>query len=1062
MIKILPLILGLCFPYIFSQAQSSQAYFMTFPTLSPDGEEVVFSFQGDLWKVSSEGGQAYRLTAMAGEETRPSISPDGKWLAFSASPNGQMDIYVMPYAGGEIRQLTWHQGYDEVENWAWDGQSLYFCSNRENRFSSYKVDLSGGTPSRLFPHYFHTTHDITPHPDGRLFFNETWESKYAISRKGYVGPFNPDIKSYHPGREEFSTYTDFEGKDFGATIDRQGNVYFISTEHNGEYNLYQLSEGGKHKRLTNFSSSVKRPKVSANGERIVFEKDYQLSVWETQSRKTKALSIQIPLFDQLDQAVEFNVAGSISHFDVSPDNKKLAFVSRGELFVSDVKGKFVKHIATRSDGRVSEVCWLDDNRRVLFNQTVGGYQNWFMVYADSVAPEKALTQDRQNNRNLSINSDRTQAVYLSGRNEVRLMDLKNFSSNTLVKDELWGLYNPPPYFSPDDQYIVFTAYRNFEQDIFAYHLKDRKVLNLTQTGLTETSPFWSPDGKYLYFTADRRQPNYPYGPQDLNVYRLPLQNFNEPFRSDEYEKLFEEDSKEEKSDEKKEENEEEEKEKEEAKNEKSKVVIDTDRLLQRWEQIGPSFGMQASPYVIQKGDKTHVVFASNHSEGRSAIWVHTTEKFGDTKTEKIEGVGGSSFLMKKAKDTWYIHARGSIYTLNIGGADADKIDISYRFQRNLQDEFRQMFDEVWANVEENFYNETFHGIDWGAMREEYARYLPYIKSRSDLRQLIGDLLGELNTSHSGFYSNGREENTLYETTTQATGIVFSNKDPFTVERIVRGSRADKVGVDIQPGDKLTAVAGKSIDPTANRERYFSAPSSQSEFHLTFRRGDSTVEVKLHPQSYNSLNNLRYDEWEAACQERVDSLSGNRIAYVHMKNMTGGELRKFLIEMTAEGHQREGIILDLRYNTGGNVHDEVLRFLSQRPYLKWKYREGTFTPQSNFGPAVKPIVLLINEQSLSDAEMTANGFKELGLGTIIGRPTYRWIIFTSGKGLVDGSFYRLPSWGCYTLDGKNLEKTGVSPDIEVDNTFVDRLKGEDPQLEKALEVVMEALRNKEGK
>ncbi len=239
--------------------------------------------------------------------------------------------------------------------------------------------------------------------------------------------------------------------------------------------------------------------------------------------------------------------------------------------------------------------------------------------------------------------------------------------------------------------------------------------------------------------------------------------------------------------------------------------------------------------------------------------------------------------------------------------------------------------------------------------------------------------------------------------------------------------------------------------------YFALPSLDEEMTLNFRRGEETISVKLRPQSFFAIRELLYDEWMDECQRRVDDQSNKRIAYIHMKNMGGGELDRFLREMVSEGAYRDGLILDLRWNTGGNVHDDVLRFLSQRPYLQWKYREGKLTQQSNFGPAVKPIVLLINEQSLSDAEMTAQGFKELKLGKIIGTETYRWIIFTSGKSLVDGSFYRLPSWGCYTFDGKNLEQTGVAPDIFVKNTFKDRLEGKDPQLDKAIEEVMRLLK-----
>jgi len=253
-----------------------------------------------------------------------------------------------------------------------------------------------------------------------------------------------------------------------------------------------------------------------------------------------------------------------------------------------------------------------------------------------------------------------------------------------------------------------------------------------------------------------------------------------------------------------------------------------------------------------------------------------------------------------------------------------------------------------------------------------------------------------------------------------------------------------------------AIDGQQVDAAKNREMYLSRPSIDGSVALTVDRGGKEMTVRIHPTNYFSERNNRYDEWVDVNQKMVDEKTGKKIAYVHMKNMGGGQLETFMSEMVSEGYQRDGLILDLRYNTGGNVHDDVLQFLSQQPYLKWKYRGGKLGNQPNFAPQAKPIILMINEQSLSDAEMTTAGFKELGLGTVVGTPTYRWIIFTSGKGLVDGSFYRLPSWGNYTLDGKNLEKTGVEPDVRIDNTAADREAGRDPQLEKAIELAMKGL------
>ncbi|MDZ7806539.1 MAG: S41 family peptidase [Gracilimonas sp.] len=392
-------------------------------------------------------------------------------------------------------------------------------------------------------------------------------------------------------------------------------------------------------------------------------------------------------------------------------------------------------------------------------------------------------------------------------------------------------------------------------------------------------------------------------------------------------------------------------------------------------------------------------------------------------------------------------------------AKATKIEIAYEFKRNLRDEFNQMFEELWANLEENFYNETFHDTDWKGIRDRYKEYLPHVNNRNDLSRLMNDMLGELNSSHMGFSTSGEDDEEFYSTVSISTGLLFDENDSYRVSHVVKNGPADIADKDIRVGDILTAVDGKAVDPEVNREMYFNSPSMPEEISLTFKRGNDTITAKIHPESYYSIRNDLYDEWVDQKQSLVDKESDEQIAYVHMKNMGGGELENFLIEMTSEAYQRDGLILDLRYNTGGNVHNDVLQFLTQRPYLQWKYRNGDFASQPNFTPAAKPIILLVNEQSLSDAEVAAAGFKELGLGTVVGTETYRWIIFTSGKGLVDGSFYRLPSWGVYSLDGSdNLERTGVTPDIEVVNTFKDRLLDRDPQLRRAIQLALDQLEN----
>jgi tricorn protease len=1055
------------------QASAQEAYFASFPTISPDAKTVVFTYENDLWKTDLASGQSARITAMQGTESRAHFSPDGKWIAFSGSQYGNSDVYVMPAEGGEIRQLTFHDSYDLVEGWSWDSKTLYIESGAQNHGTVYTLPVTGGTPKRVFGHFFNRVHNTAEHPTtGELFFNDTWESDNQAQRKGYKGEFNPDIQSYNLKTKAYKKYTDYNGKDMWATLDKSGNLYFVSDEGNGEYNLYTLANG-KKTALTQFRESVKRPQVSANGQKIVFEKDYQLWTYDVATKKSEKVPVLISRNFTLPKTQDFLAQGNINFFDVSPDSKKLVFSSRGKLFVSDIEGKYVRQLTTSPEGRVLEVKWLPDNRTIVFQQTAKGYQNYYSIPADGSGSEKALTTDARSNRNIAFNKSRTKAVYLSGRDEVRVMDLKTFVSKTLVKEEIWAFQNSEPKFSPNDEYVLFTSHRNFEQDIFIHHLESGKTHNLTNTGVTEDSPYWSPDGKYIYFASNRMKPSYPFGSQDARIYRMPLSKIEQPFRSDKFDELFKKEEKKEtkadsakktdpkkadtkKADEKKPEEKKADDKKEEKKEDKKPIVIDFDGLMDRLEQISPNFGSAGDPIVVQKDPKTFVLFQSNHDQGKYSWWKTTLEPFVPSKTEKIEGSEfASDFAEVDGK--YYMIVGGNIHKLNLDANKVEKIDLKHTFRKSFEEEFRQMFDETWANVEENFYNETFHGTDWKAVRAKYEPFVTRANNRSDFRVLLNDMLGELNSSHTGFGTYGPEENGFYNTRSLNPGLLFDENQPYKVLSVVKNGPLDKDGKDVKAGDVLVKVNGQAVDPKINRDFYFQQPSLDQEMELTFDRAGKQTTVKLHPQASYMLVEQLYDTWIDQNQQYVDTKSKNRIAYVHMKNMGLYEYNKFVVDMTRDWNQKDALILDLRYNTGGNVHDLVLNFLSQRPYLQWKYREGKLSPQPNFSPAGKPIVLLINEQSLSDAEMTSAGFKALKLGQIIGTETYRWIIFTSGKGLVDGSFYRLPSWGCYTLDGKNLEREGVQPDITVKQTFTDRLDGKEPQLDKAIEEILKQLK-----
>lgn len=1061
--KIILIFFALVFLNLHSEAQQVPLYFTSYPTLTPDGKTLIYTYNGNLWRAAADGGFATQITSMQGNTIRSKVSPDGKWLAFSNSQFGNNDVYIMPFDGGDIKRLTFHSGDDLMESWSWDNNYIYFTSNRYDRGATYKVSIQGGTPERVFSsNTFDYTHDAFEHPQtGEIFFDDSWESSNFYNRIGYKGAFNPEIQSYNLKNKKHKSYTNWQGKDMSASIDKKGNIYFISDEANGKYNLYTF-ENGKKTALTNFTSSLFRPFVNAGGDKVVFEKDFQIYLYDIATKKSNLVPLKIYTNNTLAANQNYNVEGKISHFNVSTDGKKLAFISRGRLFVSDVKGKFIREIPTLSREKVTEVYWLKDNKTLLYTQTNKGFNNLFSQDAEGTGKEKQISDQQKNDRALSFNSDKSKAVYLSGSNEIRLLDLKNMQSSLLANDEIWGLNSSTPYFSPDDKYVMYSAFRNFEQDILLVRLSDKQVFNITNTGVTEQNPVWSPDGKYIYFTSNRTQPAYPYGLNDSKIYRMELEKMDSPYRSDMFDSLFVKKEMEtpKKEEEKTNKIKEKEVEKPIAKKESAEkpvINIDFKNMMDRLQLVSPAFGAQTDVTVITNGNKTHVIYMSNHEDGKTSLWQTIYEPFEKTKTEKIKGAEGFGYDLSGYKDNYFLLTQGNISKLNVTNNSIEKININQSFTHNMNDEFNQMFYEAWGVLKENYYDEKYNGVDWEKLKNEYATYLPYLQTRQDIRILLNNMMGELNTSHYGFSTFGSDESTFYKTTTASPGIMFDKKNPYKVDFVVPNGVADFPGSNIEKGDELISVDGKKTDPKINREFYFMQSAIPDEMVLSFRRGQKEFDVKIHPSSSGAMIGKLYDTWEDANRQNTNRLSNNRIGYVHMKDMSTGSLEKFKLDMVSDSvAKKDALILDLRYNTGGNVHDEVLQFLSRRPYLQWKYRDGKISPQPNFAPAAKPIILLINEQTLSDGEMTAAGFKELKLGTIIGTETYRWIIFTTSARLIDGSSVRLPSWGCYTLDGKDLEKTGVSPDIFVKNTFEDRMNGDDPQLKRAVEEILKKL------
>ena len=1002
--------------------------FASHPSLSPDGKQIYFSYDGDIYSVPAAGGQATAVITMFGEQDSPLVSPDGKWLAFSSDIQGNTDVYAVPLGGGTAVQLTFHEAPDVPVSWSADSKYIYFESTRESaRKTSFRVAVAGGTPQLMFDGFFNTIVNLVENPrTGEFLFNESMESLSFPTRKRYVGAHNPNIKSWNPKSKTYTELTDYEGKDQWPMVDKDGNIYYVSDQLNKESNIVKYVKGAAPVQLTTFDKSVQYPNLAYGGSAIVFLKDYEIYLLDLPSGK-----VSVPQISIASGSVEVRRSFSEqtpSAAAVSPDGKKFALVIRGGLYITDPKCKFLQKLVTPSSERVAEVAWGDDSKTVYYTRTNLGWTNLFKIAADGTATETLVYPSQNNVKNLTVSHKGDKIAFVDGSHSVVVLDTNTGMPSRIAEAEFWSYQRYDLAFSYDDKYLAFDAMHMFEPDIFVYSFSDGSLKNLTNSASVEENPVFSPDGKDMYLLANPTATSYPKGVR-ASLYKLPLRKYDTPFKSATTDALFQDKP---------------------AKKD-STVLIDFNDIHARMTRVERD-GSQNNLYAYQSKDKSYILYSSFSTPPGGVYCLEISDP--EAKPKQIKELSSGTFF--SCKDALYCLSGGSIYKIDLNAASASKTAVNKDVEVVLQDEFSQMFYEVWAVLEQNYYDVNFHGADWYAVRDYYASLLPYVRTRSNLRTLMADLLGELNSSHMGFTSTGAEERPRTSIHTYGTGIIFDNSSPYKVDYVLEDSPADKVEIDLRKGDELVAVDGVRVDKKQNRERYFSGAVGKDELKLTFSRGGKEFDIKVHTDSFSNIKALAYKRWEDQRADVVTKKTDGRVGYIHMRAMGDEDLNNFLLKMHTEVFDKDALILDLRYNNGGNVHKEVIDFLRGQAHFEWGYRDFPKTTHPNVAPGGKPIVVLVNEHSLSDAEVTSNGIKTLGIAKLVGTETYRWIIFTSSARLIDGSTVRLPAWGCYSVDGKDLENTGVKPDIYVRNTFQDRLDGKDPQLDAAIAEVLREL------
>ncbi len=1015
------------------------ARFLRFPAFSPDGKQIAFSYMGDIWVAPADGGTAIRLTVHPAHDIRPKFSPDGKWIAFNSNRDGNYDIYLMPATGGKPKRLTFHSADDILGDWSPDGRWIVFSSNRDHRFAQiYLLEVETGYVRRLTSDET-SLHSPTFSPDGRyIVFCRGGTSWW---RKGYVGSANSEIwrlpisidgDQITVGKAE--RLTNYNGNDWWPMVSQDGWLYFVS-DRKGAFNIWRMQFVGlkngqepKAEQITNHADRVLYLSMSRDGRFIVYEHDFSLWVVPTKGRKPKQLTIYAPSDELQNKLQRLTLTSQATEFALSPDGKQIAFIVRGEIFVVNAdKGGEAKQI-TDHPYRDFDIDWSPDSRKLAFISERDGNNEVYTVDVKTKELKRLTNTPDAAESNPKWSPTGNYVAFIRGPFGKQLcwVDVNTGEEKVVVEGPFIGEFE----WSPDGRWICFNRRdsANNVTDLYIVPWNGGEAVNVTRMPYWNGSIVWTKDGKHIVFRSNRTDDN-------VDIYVLPLERPKEKFD--------EEEEAEKKPPERK-----------EGEKKLPEVKIDFTDIHKRIRRLTATVFNEGG-FAVSPDGKT-VIFTAT-SVDQPEIWSIPIE--GGSLTRLASGVSASQLQFSPdGNKLYFLSTGGSIRFLTRPANTIGSVNFTARMIVDRLIELQHMFDEGWRLLKEQFYDEKMHGVDWEAMHKKYRPLIEHVALKEDFYALVSMMLGELNASHLGIGGP-----TVSGPSTAYLGVWFDpeHRGPgVKIASVLKNSPADRDESRLNVGEFILAIDGVDV---SNNEQIWETLADKAGRVVELLVNDKPTKegartVKIKPIDRGQWSNLIYEDWVEKRKRKVEELSGGRIGYIHIQAMSQSELRKFEREFYAElVGKKEALIIDVRFNGGGRIHDELLSILKRRLYALEQYR-GTPPFTQPFQVWQKPTIVLINEFSASDAEIFPKAFRDLGLGKLVGVPTYGGVIGTYNVTLIDGStFFRVPVTGWRTLDGVNLENYGVKPDIYVEHTPEDNAEDRDLQLEVAVKELLKSLK-----
>ena len=1016
----------LCLTTLNSAARSQDVVqFARLPDVSPDGKRVAFSYLGDIWIVSAKGGTARLVTLHKAHDTAPVFSPDGQWLAFSSKRYGNYDIFIVSVQGGRPRRLTFDSADDMVNAWSPDGRFILFTSQRETSYppvkNLYRIPSSGGRARKVSAF---EGRDGVIRPDGGAIAYVRGPGLWY--RKGYRGSANDDLWLCDADGRNNRRLTATPVQDGSPMWSADGKTLYYVTEQFGTANICRMPvTGGKPTQVTfHQQERVRRARISRNGKVIVYECGPDLWVWEPTADASPHRLRILAAADDKDNPDQVKVYSSrgITEYALSPDERYVAFVIRGEIFVMPIGGGTVRRL-TRSPAHDRDLAWSRDMKKLLFVSDRDGCPNIYVVEHNDPRHPSLTQAHRFKVRRLTSSDVPISGVSFSpdGR---KIAFLKSGQLWTMKPDGRGAkvLVQTPRVieyaWSPDSKWIMYSRIDpRFASELYLIPADGGKPRNATRYATRNFGISWSRDGRRVAFISERRK--------DLDVFVMILQGSSRR-------NLL-----------------------------SRRLSIDFNDLHLRVVRSTPLSSNESE--VALKPDGSMVAFRSNALNGDD-LWLATITgsritriTTGKLKPRQIRWTrsGRIYFLDGNGSLRHVTPPRTTSSASTASSVALGQVSFTVKLRVNREEEFAQMFAEGWRKLWYNFYDPSHHGADWLAVRTRYQPMVRHVAMKEDFFDWMRLMLGELNASHLGISSSlGTPEEY-----TAGFGCLWDDGYPgpgLRIAEVVDRTPAARAG--LRPGQFVMAIEGVELRSSTNVSQLLNDKSGQTLAVVV--ADDPTPKgkrrlIEIKPIERRKLVAYLYRRWVTNNARRVDKLSGGKLGYIHIPRMDSTSLDNFVRALYSDHFDKEGIVLDVRYNGGGFTHDQILSYLGGKDHTYFITREGQKGTVLRAADRKwnRPLVLLCNNRSYSDAEIFPSAFRTLGLGKLVGTPTGGFVIGTVNEKLIDGTLFRVPRLGVFTASGVNMEKTGVVPDVVVEQHPDELARGYDAQLDRAVEVLL---------